>query len=348
MDLIVPTDRGLYCPAGDFHIDPCRPVDRAVITHAHGDHARSGSRHYWCAAPGLRLTRQRVGFGGGITALAYGQVVEFGAARVSLHPAGHVLGSAQVRIDVAGEIWVISGDYKREIDPSCAPFEVVPCDTFITESTFGLPAYRWPEPRAVALEIFEWWNTCKTRGECAVLCCYALGKAQRILAELLHHTAETVYLHGAMSTMVRIYREAGVAMLPTDTVGNQPKFFDWKGKLLLAPPGAAGTPWMKRFKPCSTAFASGWMNVAGSGRRPAWDRGFVLSDHADWPGLLRTIEQTGARRVLAMHGNSEALIAALRERGIDAAPLATHFDGQGWADSRIEAEGAGAIACNEL
>lgn len=332
MDLIVPTPRGLYCPAGDFHIDPSHAVDRAVITHAHADHARSGSRHYWCAAPGLRLLRERIGHSSGITAVAYGQVLEMGRARVSLHPAGHVLGSSQVRVEADGEVWVVSGDYKREADPSCAPFEVVACDTFVTESTFGQPDYRWPEPRAVAAEIFQWWQDCKAGGACAVLCCYALGKAQRILAELARHTDETVYLHGSMTALVRIYREAGVAMLPTDAVGNQPRFFCWSGRLLLAPPGAAGTPWMKRFKASSTGgisvgFASGWMRAHPAAGRHRWDRGFALSDHADWPGLLRTVEETGARRVLAMHGNTDHLIAALRERGIDAAPMQARCPG---------------------
>ncbi|MGQ0697178.1 MAG: ligase-associated DNA damage response exonuclease [Panacagrimonas sp.] len=336
MDLITVTDKGLYCPAGDFHIDPWRPVPRAVITHAHADHARSGSQHYWCSAPGLGLTRARVGYGGGITAVDYGQVFELGSARVSLHPAGHVLGSAQVRIEADGEVWVVSGDYKREPDPTCAPFEPVHCDVFITEATFALPVYRWPDPREVAREIFEWWQACKTAGECAVLCCYALGKAQRILAELKNFTDETVYLHGAMTPLVKVYRQAGVAMLPTDNVGNQPKFFDWKGKLLLAPPGAAGTPWMKRFKPYSAGFASGWMRVRGSRRRQAWDRGFVLSDHADWNGLLLSIEQTGARRVLATHGNTDALIEVLRARGIDAAPLKTEFEGEAGASQGLD------------
>ncbi|MGQ0503471.1 MAG: ligase-associated DNA damage response exonuclease [Panacagrimonas sp.] len=322
-DLVTATEQGLYCAAGDFHIDPCRPVARAVITHAHADHARSGSQHYWCSTPGLGLTRARVGYAGGITAVDYGQRFQMGDATVSLHPAGHVLGSSQVRIEAGGQVWVVSGDYKRDADPSCAPFEPVPCDVFITESTFGLPVYRWPDPAEVARDIFEWWQACKAAGECAVLCCYALGKAQRVLAELLRLTGETVYLHGAMTPLVKLYREAGIAMVPTEPVGNQPRFFDWKGKLLLAPPGAAGTPWIKRFKPCSVAFASGWMRVRGSRRRQAWDRGFVLSDHADWNGLLLSIEQSGARRVLAMHGNTDALIETLRARGIDAAPLHT-------------------------
>lgn len=327
-DLVVPTDAGLYCPAGDFHIDPWKPVARAVITHAHGDHARTGMKHYWCSAPGLELTRARVGYGGGITPLEYGASTSFGDARVSLHPAGHVLGSAQVRIEAGGSVWVVSGDYKRDPDPTCAPFEVVRCDTFVTEATFALPVYRWPAPGEVAREILEWWQGCKASGETAVLFCYALGKVQRILAELSRLTNETAYLHGAMTELVKIYRKAGVTMLPTDAIGNQPKFFDWKGRLVLAPPGASGTPWMKRFRPASLGFASGWMRVRGSRRRQAYDRGFTLSDHADWPSLLRTIEETGAKRVLATHGATDVLIQALKARGIEASELKTLFSGE--------------------
>lgn len=330
-DLIVPTERGLYCPPGDFHIDPWRPVPRAVITHGHADHARSGCGHYWGARPGLGLLRERIGYGAGITALDYGQRIALGDTTVSLHPAGHVLGSAQVRVEHRGEVWVCSGDYKRDPDPTCAPFEVVRCDVFITEATFGLPVYRWDDSAEVAREIHAWWQQCKTDQVCAVLHCYALGKAQRILAELTRYTDETVYLHGAMTRLVKLYRDAGVHMLPTDAVGNQPRFFNWAGRLLLAPPGAGGTPWMRRFKPLSTGFASGWMRVRGTRRRQAYDRGFTLSDHADWPSLLRTIEETGARRVLATHGNTEALIAWCRERGIEAAELRTHFEGEGGA-----------------
>jgi putative mRNA 3-end processing factor len=324
MDLIIPTPQGLYCPPGDFHIDPSTPVARAVITHGHGDHARPGSREYWGAAPGYGLLRERLGLGAKINQLAYGEAIRLGDARVSLHPAGHVLGSAQVRIEVDGAVWVVSGDYKREADPTCAAFEPQACDVFVTESTFALPVYRWPDPAEVAREIHDWWQQCKTDGVCALLCCYSLGKAQRILAELRAYSAETVYLHGAMTRLVKLYRDAGVAMLPTDVVTNQTKTFDWKGRLVLAPPGASGTPWIKRFRPLSIGFASGWMRVRGSRRRQAYDRGFVLSDHADWPSLIRTIEQTGAQRVLAMHGHTDALVLYLRERGIDAAPLELH------------------------
>ncbi len=324
--------QGLYCPAGDFHIDPCRPVETAVITHAHGDHARRGNARVFAAAPGLGVMRERLGRAAAIEAVAYGQPFTLGAARVSLHPAGHILGSSQVRVEVDGEVWVVSGDYKRDADPSCTSFEVVPCDTFITEATFASPVYRWPPAGTVAAEIARWWRSCAEAGETAVLFCYALGKAQRVLAELAalpdQNPREIVYLHAAMTGLVKAYRQAGVVMLPTEAVAAQVKVFNWAGKLVIAPPGAGGTPWMKRFRPFSTGFASGWMQIPEHPRRRGYDRGFVLSDHADWDSLLLTIAQTGARRVLVMHGRSDALIAALRARGLQADELAGAFAGE--------------------
>lgn len=327
-ELVVLGDTGLYCPAGDFHIDPWKKVPRAVITHAHADHARPGMGQYWGARVGEGLLRARLGRDAALEPLDYGERRRFGEATVSLHPAGHVLGSAQVRIEVGGEVWVVSGDYKRCPDPTCAPFEVVRCDTFITEATFGLPVYRWDAPAEVAREVFDWWQQCKAEGKAAVLFAYALGKAQRLLAELTALTDEQVLLHGAMTPLVKVYRQAGVHLLPTEPVGDRPKGTSFAGRLILAPPGAGGTPWMRRFAPYSTGFASGWMRLRGTRRRAAYDRGFVMSDHADWPGLTRTIEETGARRVLATHGNTDALVAWLRERGIEAAPLKTEFEGE--------------------
>lgn len=330
-DLVIATDAGLYCPAGDFHIDPTHKVPRAVITHAHGDHARPGMGHYWALKPGEGLMRARLGRNAPMTLLDHGERIPLGSASVSLHPAGHVLGSAQVRIEVDGEVWVVSGDYKRCADPSCAPFEPVTCDTFVTETTFANPAYQWQPSGVVAQEIFDWWQQCKAEDKTAVLFCYALGKAQRVLAELTRFfdadalargEVEPVLLHGAMTPLVEVYRKAGIRMMPTMAFGTPPKDARFAGRLVLAPPGASGTPWMRRLAPFSTGFASGWMSVSNS-RRATYDQGFGLSDHVDWPGLLRTIEQTGAQRVRTMHGDSAVLIAHLQQRGIDAAPLAT-------------------------
>ncbi|TDK27217.1 ligase-associated DNA damage response exonuclease [Luteimonas aestuarii] len=326
-DLIQLRPEGLYCPRGDFHIDPWRPVPRAVITHGHGDHARTGMAEYHCTHGSLPILQWRLGRQQ-YHAHAHGESFTLGDAKVSLHPAGHVLGSAQVRVEVAGEVWVASGDYKRQPDPTCAPFEVVPCDTFITEATFGLPVYRWPDTREVAREIVEWRDACAAEGVAAVLFCYALGKAQRVLAELAAHTDAPALLHGAIAAGVDVYRQAGIPMLATEPVSEQAKGADFAGKLVLAPPSAAGSAWMRRFRRAQTGFASGWMRIRGNRRRRNYDRGFVVSDHADWPDLMRTVRETGASRVIATHGNTDAIVRALREDGIDAGAFRTDFGGE--------------------
>lgn len=331
-DLVQRRPEGLYCPQGDFYIDPERGVARAVITHAHGDHARVGSGRYWGAASGLGLLRERLGRGATVEAPRYGEHFRMGGVEVSLHPAGHILGSAQVRIDDGREVWVVSGDYKRDADPSCEPFEVVPCDCFVTESTFAQPQFAWPDVEGVADDILHWWRNCRDRGLAVVLFCYALGKAQRILAALQQRRPAVdaagldpiVLLHATMPGLVKHYRNAGIALLPTESLANPSKTADYRGRLILAPPGAGGTPWMKRFAPYETAFASGWMIENGdTARASKYGRAFTLSDHADWPSLLRTVRETGARRVRTMHGDSTALIETLRAEGIEARELGT-------------------------
>ncbi|MFY2763501.1 ligase-associated DNA damage response exonuclease [Arenimonas sp. MALMAid1274] len=323
-DLVQLRPEGLYCPPGDFYIDPWRPVANAVITHGHSDHARTGMGRYHAAAPGVPILRWRLGEQD-VVAHAYGEVFRLGDARVSLHPAGHVLGSAQVRIEAGGETWVASGDYKRQPDPTCAPFEVQRCDTFITEATFGLPIYRWPDTAEVAAELVAWREECGARGEVAILYCYALGKAQRVLAELARISREPVWLHGAMQAGLQIYRDAGIDLGETAMVADAPAGEDFAGRLVLAPPSAAGSPWLRRFKRAQQGFASGWMQIRGNRRRRNYDRGFVVSDHADWPALLRTVRETGAPRIIATHGNTEALIRKLNEDGIATEAFATQY-----------------------
>ncbi|WP_095960493.1 ligase-associated DNA damage response exonuclease [Corallococcus macrosporus] len=326
--LMTVTPQGLYCVPGDFHIDPWRPVDRALITHAHGDHARGGSRRYLGARAGKGLLHRRLGADATIDTLDYGERLDINGVTVSFHPAGHVLGSAQLRVEHGGETWVVSGDYKRAPDPTCAPFEVVPCDTFITEATFGLPIFRWDATEQVAEDILRWWDANRALGRAAVLFCYALGKAQRLLAELAKLTDRAVFVHGALHALVDVYRDAGVRMLPTQLVSEVEKGTSFAGALVLAPPSASGSTWMRRFGEYETGFASGWMRVRGNRRRRGFDRGFVLSDHADWPDLLRTVKDTQAERVLVTHGYTEPLARYLREQGVDAAPLATPFEGE--------------------
>lgn len=324
--LIRLTDSGLYCVPGDFHIDPWRPVARAVITHAHADHARGGHGLYIASHDGIPLLRHRLPADSLLRGVAYGRRFRMGGTWVSLHPAGHVLGSAQVRVECGSSVWVASGDYKRDADPTCAPFEVVPCDTFITEATFALPIYRWHPATDVAADIHAWWQDNASRGRTSVLFCYALGKAQRLLAELLRLGTDTVYLHGALVPLVGIYRDAGIAMLPTQPLSELPRGADLSGSLVMAPPSAAGTPWMRRFRSHATGFASGWMRIRGNRRRRGYDRGFVLSDHADWPSLLSTIRDTGASQVLATHGRTDVLVRYLNEvEGVSAAPLHTAY-----------------------
>ncbi len=322
--LIVGTDRGLYCPAGDFYIDPWQPVQTAVITHAHGDHLRHGSARYILARPGASIARHRLGGDSTTTHFEYGESHKLGATRVSLHPAGHILGSAQVRIEHEGRVWVMSGDYKRQLDPTCAPFEPVRCDVFVSEATFALPVYRWPPTVQVVEEIFRWWQANRERGIASALFCYALGKAQRVLAELRAFTEEPVYVHGAVGALTDLYRAAGVVMVPTLSATTERKV-DYRQALIIAPPSAAGTPWMRRFGEHSSGFCSGWMRIRGDRRRRGYDRGFVLSDHADWPALLDTCAETGTRRVLLTHGYSDALAHHLNERGLEASALETAY-----------------------
>jgi putative mRNA 3-end processing factor len=321
------TGHGLYCEAGDFFVDPWQPVDRAVITHAHADHARWGSRRYLGSREGEGVLRTRMGADASIRTLEYGEALDVRGVRVSLHPAGHILGSAQVRVEHRGEVWVVSGDYKTEPDATCTPFEPVRCHTFITESTFGLPIYRWPPQAEVFGQVNAWWRANAAAGRASVLFGYALGKAQRLLAGL-DASVGPVYTHGAVEKLTGDYRAAGVPLPPTLPVSAAPRGTDFAGAMVVAPPSAAGTPWMRRFGAASTAFASGWMRIRGARRRRATDRGFVLSDHVDWPALLASVEATGAERVWVTHGYREPVVRWLREHGLEAEAVASRWEGE--------------------
>jgi putative mRNA 3-end processing factor len=325
--MLFATPSGLYCVDGDFYVDPWAPVERALITHAHGDHARPGSAAYLCAAPCAPILRRRMGDDNRIESLPYGEQRMIGGIRVSFHPAGHVLGSAQIRLEGSEGVWVVSGDYKRAADPTCAPFEPLRCDTFITESTFGLPVYRWDPAGRVIGDILGWWEANRDAGRTSVLFCYTLGKAQRLLAELVQVTDRPVLVHGMMLGMIEAYREAGVSMAPVASATERPRGASYAGELVLAPLSARGTPWMRRLGDHSDAFASGLMRVRGVRRQRAYDVGFVLSDHADWPALLATIAETGATRVLTTHGHPEPLARYLREHGLDAGAIRTAWEG---------------------
>ncbi len=321
------TDSGFYCEAGDFYVDPWRAVDRAVITHAHSDHARWGCRHYLTTTDGELALRVRMGPDADIQTTPYSEPVRINGVQVSLHPAGHILGSAQVRIEHRGEVWVVSGDYKVEPDPTCTPFELVRCHNFISEATFALPIYRWTEEKSVFADIQDWWQSNQQAAKASVLFAYALGKAQRLLAGV-DPRAGPIYTHGAVEKLTEAYRASGIDMPKTTLASNLPRRHDWSNALIVAPPSANGTPWMRKFGAVSTGFASGWMQIRGARRRRAVDRGFVLSDHADWPGLLQTIKDTGAERIWVTHGYTAQLAKWLREQGFDAYVVSTRFEGE--------------------
>jgi putative mRNA 3-end processing factor len=298
-----------------------------VITHAHGDHARPGSAAYLCSPENAAVLRHRLP-DAIIETQPWGRPITIGAVSVSLHPAGHILGSAQIRVEHRGEVSVVSGDYKRALDPTCAPFEPVRCNTFITEATFGLPIYTWDPSGQVLDEILEWWQTNSQQARPSVLFCYVLGKAQRILAELRGRIDVRVRLHGAMLGLTEVYRDMGIPLAETEHITEEMRGRTLAESLVLAPLPARGTPWMRRFQNPSTAFASGLMRVRGVRRQRAFDRGFVLSDHADWRALLETIAETGASRVLVTHGWSDALARFLAERGLETGTLRTAFEGE--------------------
>ena len=323
LDLIVSTDRGLYCPAGDFHIDPWRPVPRAIITHAHSDHARFGSEVYLCHRDTAPILRKRLG-DVAIETAAYGETLTRNGVELSFHPAGHVLGSAQVRVASKGETWVASGDYKLEGDGVSRAFEPLRCHVFITESTFGLPIYRWRPQAEIFASIDAWRRENIAAGRASILFAYALGKAQRVLAHVDPGLGPNV-CHGAIEAINAIYRAAGIVLPPTRLATEIADKRDFARALVLAPPSAAASPWLKRFGDYSDALASGWMQVRGNRRRRGLDRGFALSDHADWPGLIGAIEATGAERILVTHGSTEPLARYLREQGLDARTLATAY-----------------------
>jgi putative mRNA 3-end processing factor len=314
---------GLHCAAGDFFIDPWRPVDRAVITHAHADHARSGHTRYLASQEGAGVLRARLG-AIDLQTLGWGESVVHHGVTISLHPAGHVLGSAQVRIEHRGEVWVVSGDYKVQPDGLGTPFEPVRCHVFVTESTFGLPIYRWAPQAEVFTQINRWWQDNARAGRSSLLLAYSFGKAQRILAGL-DPAIGPIVCHGALEPINAAYRAAGVGLPDTVRITDITDRSVLAGALVLAPPSVAGSAWASRLIQASEAFASGWMAVRGLRRRRALDRGFVLSDHADWPGLHQAIDATGASRVLVTHGQVPVMVRALRERGLAAQALRTEF-----------------------
>jgi putative mRNA 3-end processing factor len=330
------TDRGIFCPAGGFFIDPWRPVDRALITHGHSDHARPGHARYLSTPGAAPVIRHRLG-DIRIATQAYGERSRIGDATVSFHPAGHVPGSAQIRVEVGGEVWVVSGDYKTAPDGLSEPFEPVRAHGFVTECTFGLPVFRWRPQAEVMADVNAWWRRNAAEGRFSVLGAYALGKAQRLLAHL-DPGIGPILTHGAVEAVNEVLRGQGLPLPPTVRVTPETDPKSHAGALVLATPSALGTPWMRRFAPASTAFASGWMALRGVRRRRAADRGFVLSDHADWEGLNTAVRETGAETVLVTHGYTAVFRRWLAEQGHDARIVETDYEGESLEAGEAEPE----------
>ncbi|CAN5679717.1 ligase-associated DNA damage response exonuclease [soil metagenome] len=348
-DLLITTEHGLYCPAGDFYIDPWRPRpgSRAVITHAHSDHLRAGASEYLASLPGALLIRARIGSAATITPQPWGEAhaVTLNDTRVSLHPAGHVLGSAMVRVEYTGagsahprgETWVVSGDYKLARDGISEAWEPVRCHTFITESTFGLPVYRWRPQAELFAEVDAWWRANQAEGLTSIIFAYSLGKAQRVLANI-DASIGPIFAHGAVMNMNAAYALAGAA-LPAVAHAKKEAVRaaarDGRAALVVAPPGADDSPWARALGPANAAVASGWMMIRGSRRRQNVQRGFAISDHADWPALNEAIRLSGAARIGVTHGFVAPMVRWLREggQGLDAFPVATRYEGEAGEDS---------------
>jgi len=328
-------DRGLHCAAGGFHVDPWAPVPLAVITHGHADHCRAGSGRYLVTEDGAGVARKRLGDDAKIEIIGYGERRSLRDVTLSLHPAGHVLGSAQVLVQAGGERTLFTGDFKRQNDPTCLPFEPVRAEHMITEATFALPIYRWPDPMQAIDELIAIHREAEDRT--TVVYAYALGKAQRLLSLLATRGIEGVYVHGAIAAMNAVYREAGIALPETPLVIEASSAKKLKGALVLAPLAARGTPFMRRFTSPVEILASGFMQVRGNRRRRSLDHGLVISDHADWPALIDTVKESGANQVQVTHGYTVPFAQTLRElHGLDASPLEAHA----WVGEAGAEEGA--------
>ena len=327
VDLLTFTDKGIYCAAADVYLDPWRGVERALITHAHSDHARWGSQYYLAhehSAPALYL---RLGKQIQLQTVAYNEPVYINGVQFSFHPAGHIIGSSQIRVEYKGEVWVFTGDYKLENDGFSAPFETVKCHTFITESTFGLPVYRWKPQSDIFRDIRFWWESNAAEGVCSIISAYSLGKAQRLLTHLAGDSGP-IYTHTVIHAMHEALRSAGMTLPYTEKLESIKDPEHLRKALIIIPPSAAGSAALRKLEPVSEAVASGWMSIRGARRRNTIDRGFALSDHADWTALNKAVEASGASKVFVTHGYTEAFSAYLREKGLDARVARTAYNAE--------------------
>jgi putative mRNA 3-end processing factor len=327
MSLLEFTDSGIYCARAGVYLDPWKPVDKALITHGHSDHAYEGHKHYLCTTEALPVIKHRLHLQDNIESVNYGQPLQINGVNFSFHPAGHIPGSAQIRVEYKGEVWVFSGDYKLQEDGISTPFEPIRCDTFITESTFGLPIYKWKSQQEVFDDINQWWRKNQAEGKTSVITGYTLGKSQRILKNV-DASIGKIFTHGAVDALNRVLKAQGLDLPEAPRVSDEVPKEDLRGALIICPPSAVGSPWVRRFLPYSLGVASGWMKLRGTRRRRGADRGFVLSDHADWNDLNIAVRETGAARVYVTHGYSEIFAHWLNTQGIEAKEVKTRYEGE--------------------
>ena len=312
-NLIKFKDGNLYCELADIWIDPSKPVKRALITHAHFDHFTFGCEEYLSTKETAVLIKKRVGDNVNIKPFGYGEEFKINGINISFHPSGHILGSSQIRFIFAGEKWLITGDYKLQKDETCKKYEIVKTDYLISECTFGLPIFKWDQTKNIAINISKWINN--SPDKTSLLFCYSLGKAQRLLNEINKTNFEgNIYTHASIHKMNDCYRQLGICIKDTIKIENKKKIDDLKGNLILLPPSLSKGSYLKNFKNIQTAFASGWMSIRALRNRSGYDKGFAISDHADWEGILEVVKKSEAKNVFFHHGDSEALSKYLSEK----------------------------------
>jgi putative mRNA 3-end processing factor len=323
--LLVHTALGLYCPKADVYLDPWKPVKKAILSHGHADHARWGSSSYLCTPTAAPVIKYRLG-DINLETLPFGEEKLINGVSFSFHPAGHILGSAQIKVSYKGEIVVFSGDYKTANDGFSEVFEPVKCHTFITESTFGLPVYHWQDQKWVFNEMEEWCKNNRNNGQLSILYGYSLGKAQRIL-QGLPESIGPIFTHSTIEAVLNVMRNQGVSLKNTIPVNEHLTRTELLNGVIIAPPAVQNSNWLKKFEPIRNGVVSGWMALRGARRRRNADKGFVLSDHADWEGLNEAISLTGAENVFVTHGYTDILSKWLIDKGLNAHPLETNFEG---------------------
>jgi putative mRNA 3-end processing factor len=327
VNLLEFTDSGIYCPKANVYLDPWKPVNKALITHGHSDHARWGNQYYLCTEGTKPIIQYRLNTQSPIQTVKYGETIFINGVRFSFYPAGHIVGSAQIKVEYNDDVWVFSGDYKLEDDGLSGVFDPIKCNTFVTESTFGLPIYKWKKQHEIFFDINAWWKDNIDEEKVSIIAGYSLGKAQRILMNLDQRLGK-IFVHGGVENINNIIRAQGVSLPTTHLITKETARQDWQGAMIICPPSAIGSLWMRKFQPYSLGIASGWMSLRGTRRRRGADRGFALSDHADWDGLNTTIKETGASRIYVTHGYTDIFANWLKEQGIDGHSVKTQYEGE--------------------